>query len=75
MAALAWFFGRILSPHSGPIRDYYHANPGNPLTWFRYLWVGLGLALPVMLAVLATVGYVYTAAQFGELLVNTRCGW
>jgi potassium efflux system protein len=71
MAALAWFFGHILSPHRGPMRDFYKANPENPLTWFRYLWVGLGLALPVMLAVLATVGYLYTAAQFGELLVNT----
>ncbi len=71
MAALAWFFGRILSPQRGPVRDFYIANPGNPLTWFRYLWVGLGLALPVMLALLAAVGYVYTAAQFGEHLVNT----
>ena len=71
MAALAWFFGRILSPQHGPVHDFYIANPGNPLTWFRYLWVGLGLALPVMLALLAGVGYVYTAAQFGEHLVNT----
>ena len=71
MAALAWFFGRILSPHSGPMRDFYIANPGNLLTWFRYLWVGLGLALPIILAVLAAVGYVYTAAQLGEHLVNT----
>jgi potassium efflux system protein len=71
MAALAWFFGSILSPQRGPIRDFYKANPGNPLTWFRYLWFALGLALPVMLAVLATVGYLYTAGQFGELLVNT----
>lgn len=71
MAALAWFFRRILSPRSGPMHDYYITNPENPLTWFRYLWVGLGLALPGMLAVLATVGYLYTAGQFGERLVNT----
>jgi potassium efflux system protein len=71
MAALAWFFGRILSPQRGPMRDFYIANPRNPLTWFRYLWVVLGLALPIILAVLAAVGYVYTAAQFGEHLVNT----
>jgi len=71
MAALAWFFGHILSPQRGPMRDHYKANPENLLTWLRYLWFGLGLALPVMLAVLATVGYLYTAAQFGELLVNT----
>ena len=71
MAALAWFFGRILEPRHGVMRNYYAANRGNPLVWFRYLWVALGLALPVMLAVLAAVGYIYTAAQFGARLVDT----
>jgi potassium efflux system protein len=71
MAALAWFFGRILAPRRGVLRDYYAAHLDNPLVWFRYLWVALGLALPVILAILAAVGYVYTAAQFGARLVDT----
>ena len=71
MAALAWFFGRILGPRRGVLRDYYTANRGNPLVWFRYFWFALGLALPVMLAVLAAVGYIYTAVQFGARLVDT----
>lgn len=71
LIALAWFFGRILAPRYGVMRHYYAENPQNPLTWFRYLWIAVGLLLPVMLAVLATVGYVYTAAQFGARLVDT----
>ena len=71
LVALTWFFGRILGPRSGVLKEYYAANPGNPLTWFRYLWLLLGLCLPVMLAVLAVEGYVYTAAQLGERLVDT----
>ncbi|MCZ6559532.1 MAG: mechanosensitive ion channel [Gammaproteobacteria bacterium] len=71
MVALAWFFGRILMPRRGALREFYAANPGNLLTWFRYLWLGLGLAIPVILAVLAVVGYVYTAAEFSDHLINT----
>ncbi|TNF89890.1 MAG: mechanosensitive ion channel, partial [Gammaproteobacteria bacterium] len=71
MAALAWFFVSILAPRTGVLKDYYLHNPGNPLTWFRFLWVGLALLLPMMLAVLATMGYVYTAVQFGSRLVDT----
>jgi len=71
MLALAWFFGRILAPDKGALRKFYAANPGNPITWFRYLWLVLGLTLPVLLGLLAAVGYVYTAAQFGARLVDT----
>jgi len=71
MAALAWFFGRILGPREGVLSEFYAANPGNPLAWFRYVWVLLGLTVPAMLAVLAVVGYVYTAAQLGQRMVDT----
>jgi potassium efflux system protein len=71
MVALGWFFGQILGPRRGVLREFYAANPGNPLTWFRYIWMFLGLALPMMLAVLAVEGYVYTAAQLGQRLVDT----
>ena len=71
LTALAWFFGRILNPQSGALCQFYASNPSNPLTWLRYLWLLLGLSLPIILAVLATLGYVYTAAQFGGRLVDT----
>ncbi len=71
MAALSWFFGHILSPQHGVTRNYYAANRENPLVLLRYLWVALGVALPVMLAVLATVGYTYTAVELGSRMVDT----
>jgi potassium efflux system protein len=68
---LAYFFGRILWPAQGALRDFYLSGRSNLLTWLRYLWLALGLLLPVSLAVLATAGYVYTAAQLGSRLVDT----
>jgi potassium efflux system protein len=71
LLSLAWFFGRVLAPRSGVLREFYAARTSSPLTWFRYLWLALGLTLPIMLAVLAIFGYVYTAAQFGTRLVDS----
>jgi potassium efflux system protein len=71
LLSLAWFFGRILAPRSGVLREFYASRPASPLTWFRYLWLALGLLLPVMLAILAVLGYVYTAVQFGTRLVDS----
>ena len=71
MFSLAWFFGRILGPRRGASAAFYRSHPGNPISWLRYLWLALGLTLPVLLAVLATMGYVYTAALLGERLVDT----
>jgi len=71
LLSLSWYFGRILAPRSGVLRGYYVANPGSPLTWFRYVWLSLGLVLPLTLALLAVFGYVYTAAQFGTRLLDT----
>jgi potassium efflux system protein len=69
--SLAWFFGRVLSPAHGALRDFYRSGRGNLLTWLRYLWLALGLLLPFSLAALATAGYVYTAAQLGSRLIDT----
>jgi len=71
MVSLARYFVQILGPREGVLAEFYAANPANPLTWFRYTWVLLGLTLPLMLAVLAVEGYVYTAAQLGQRMINT----
>ena len=70
MIALARFLGHSLAPTGGALCDFYSSNPGSPLTWLRYLWLVLGIALPVALAGLAITGYVYTAMQFGGRLLN-----
>ncbi len=71
LIAVAWFFGRILSPAHGALSDYYRNNPGKLLTLMRYLWLAIGLLLPITLALLATAGFVYTAIQLGERVVDT----
>ena len=71
LLSLAWFFGRILAPRSGVLREFYASRTNSPLSWFRYLWLALGLSLPIMLAILAVLGYVYTAVQFGTRLVDS----
>lgn len=71
MVALAWFFARILSPHHGVTRYDFAATRDNPMVLLRYLWVALGFALPVVLAILATAGYTYTAVELGRRMVDT----
>ena len=71
MLALAWFFAQILAPSRGVLKEFYVTNPGNPLTWFRHIWLFLGVVMPLILALLAGEGYVYTAAQLGQRLVDT----
>ena len=68
--AMAWFFVRVLSPNRGVLGDYYRERR-NLVSWLRYLWLMLGLALPLALAVLTALGFVYTAVQLGQRLVDT----
>jgi len=70
MIALGLFLSHILAPKHGAVKGFYATNPTSPLTWFRYIWIALGIALPVMLAGLALAGYTYTAIQFGTRLLN-----
>ena len=73
MLALAWFFGRILTPKNGVMREFYSANPTNPLSWFRYLWVLLGVSLPIMLECwLRSVMFI--PRQCSPHVWWTRCG-
>jgi potassium efflux system protein len=71
LGALAWFFGQVLSPGRGALSKYYAVRPRSFLSLFRYVWLFLGLVLPVILALLATAGYVYTASQLGQRMVDT----
>jgi len=70
MLALGFFLSRILAIRTGAVVDFYASNPRSPLTWFRYLWVVLAIALPAALAALALAGYTYTSMQFGTRLLN-----
>ena len=70
--SLVVFFARVLSPNHGAMHDFYRENPRNPLSWLRYFWFALGFVLPMLLAGLASTGYVYTATQLGSRLTDTK---
>ncbi len=71
LTSMSWFFVSILAPRYGVLRDFYKTFPNSPLSWFRFVWLTLGFSLPLILAGLAVAGYVYTAAQLGERLIDT----
>ena len=68
--ALVWYFLKVLSPTRGALKDYYQTQ-STLVSWFRYIWLILGVTLPVGLALLTTFGFVYTAAQLGQRLIDT----
>jgi potassium-dependent mechanosensitive channel len=63
MLILAVFFRRTLKPLGGVMQEYvaYHQNEW--VDRFKLVWYYAGLLLPVVLAVLAFVGFDYTARQ------------
>ena len=71
MLLVAIFVQWVLRPTGGLFR---HLLADGYQGWFyrsRHLWYGLGLATPLSLAVLAAVGYYYTAHQLAARLRET----
>lgn len=71
MLILAAFFRRTLKPFGGVMQEYvaYHQNEW--VDRFKHVWYYAGLLLPVALAVLAFVGFDYTARQLAWRLHST----
>ena len=69
--ALAYFFYRLFSPNQTTLQDVLERNPTSALARFRMLWLVLALLLPVFLAVLAVLGFLYTAGILTGSLVET----
>ena len=71
MALLALVSHAIAHPDRGVAAEHYKSNPDANISRLRWLWYTLGVGMPLMLAGLATVGYLYTAAVLSKLLVDT----
>jgi len=69
--ALSYFFYRLFSPNQTTLQDVLERNPGSALARFRMLWLVLALLLPAFLAVLAVLGFLYTARILTGSLVET----
>ncbi|MDH3559559.1 MAG: mechanosensitive ion channel [Gammaproteobacteria bacterium] len=71
LLTLAYFFYRVLDPKRGALQTFMARNPKALYTRLRYLWPVLAVAIPVSLAVLVIVGYLYTAGTLLRSLVDT----
>ncbi len=71
MGALAAFLHRILNPNNGAVHPYLRRHPNGWLARTRYLWYPVAVGAPLALAVLALVGYYYTAGTLTASLVDT----
>lgn len=61
---LAWFLAGVLHPTRGLLSPAVTRAPSGLLSRTRHLWFALGLGVPLTLAALVELGYVYTARQF-----------
>ena len=71
MLALALFSYRLFNPVNGALQTYLTRNPNTMLARLRYLWLALSVATPLGLAVLAIIGYVYTAGTLTRSVMGS----
>jgi len=68
---LGLFSYRLLDPVRGPLSVHMRTHPKSLFTRLRRLWVAIAVAIPLVLAVLAVAGYVYTAGTLTKSLIDT----
>ncbi len=71
MLGLAYFFQQILNPKRGITHSALRSNPQGWPARLRIIWYPLAIASPLSLAVLASLGYYYTAAELTLQLIDT----
>ncbi len=69
MIGFAVLFARLLHPRRGVLTPVLAAAPHGWLNRLRHLWFPASIALPLLLAMLALVGYGYTAKILFQSLV------
>lgn len=69
--ALSVFLQRILRTRGGVTEQFLAAHPQGWLARLRFLWYPLAVGYPAALALLALMGYQYTAHELGESMVET----
>ncbi len=71
LLTLAAFFYRLFEPRRGVLHLYLDRQPRSTVARLRYLWLALTVAVPLGLAGLAVVGYLYTAGTLTGRLIDT----
>lgn len=71
MLVLAACLRRVLRPTGSVLQKVLAHNRGGWVDLLRYVWYPASVAMPIFLAVLAALGYYYTAAQLARRLLLT----
>jgi len=71
LLGVSWLMHRILRPSGAFVADFAGRAPAGWVARFRYVVYALAVGLPVLLAVLAGLGYYYTARQLTQRLEGT----
>jgi potassium efflux system protein len=75
MIATATFLFRVVQPDRGLPREYLAKHRNGWLDRLRYVWFGMIVAVPLVMAGMAAAGWYYTAMQVQEQIVWTVVWW
>jgi potassium-dependent mechanosensitive channel len=71
MLSLGLFFFRLFHPKTGALVAFNTRHPDTLLARMNKLWLTLGVAVPVVLALLSILGFVYTAVILTASLIDS----
>ncbi|MHC5004500.1 MAG: hypothetical protein ACYTJ0_15410, partial [Planctomycetota bacterium] len=71
LGLLTVFTARVLTPAGGVLEGLLSRRRGGWLDRLQWVWFSAAVATPVVLGVIAALGYFYTAVQFERRLVDT----
>ncbi|MGZ8189691.1 MAG: mechanosensitive ion channel domain-containing protein [Methylococcaceae bacterium] len=71
MVAMAVFFGRVLNPVHGLVKDYIAENAHGWLAKLRYVWYPASILVPLIIVGFAIAGYYLSALELQQKLIIT----
>ena len=71
MIALSAIIRPLAHPVTGVAASYYNEHTNGWVSKLRWFWYGLAVGVPVLLAILSIIGYLYTSLILTSLLVDT----
>lgn len=71
MVFFSYVIRPILRPETGAVAAAYRRYPRLWLARSRWIWYGIGVGLPLLLAVVSGLGFLYTSTTLAGLLVDT----
>jgi potassium efflux system protein len=64
-------FRPLAHPKTGVAASYYQGNPDTWISKLRWSWYALSVGIPILLAILSALGFMYTSIKLTALIVDT----